>query len=451
MVNSSNVASQFDFSVFGRAKELKKRIVFALLCLVVYRLGTYIPIPGIDSQVLKSAFASHSGGVLGMFNMFSGGALGRMTIFALSIMPYITVSIIMQLLTVISPKLAALKKEGESGRQKIIQYTRYGTVIMCSFQAYGISSFLLNLNGTHSNLIVVSPSVFQLTTIFTLVGGTMFLMWLGEQITQRGIGNGTSLIIFTGIVAEFPRAIINTFELSKTGAISPIVILMVLILAIGLIALIVFFEKAQRKIIVQYPKRNVGNKVYGAENSHLPLKINQAGVIPPIFASSLLLFPTTIAGFGAGKDSNGYFANVVDFLTLHLAHGKPLYILLFIALIMFFCFFYAKNVFNPNETAEMLKKNGGFIPGIRPGANTAEFLSKITTKLTFIGAIYLSVICVIPEILISKFNMPFYLGGTSLLIVVNVVIDTMTQIQSHLFAHQYENLLKKAKLKGLRR
>jgi preprotein translocase subunit SecY len=450
MAGAKNAAGNFDYSVFGKAKELKKRILFAILCLIIYRLGTYIPIPGINSVVLKQAFASHSGGVLGMFNMFAGGALGRMTIFALSIMPFITVSIIFQLLTVISPKLAALKKEGESGRQKIMQYTRYGTVVMASLQAYGISGFLIGMSAENKNLVVISPEIFRLCTVVTLVGGTMFLMWLGEQITQRGIGNGISLIIFTGIVAEFPSAIMNTFELSRTGAISTGVILLVMLLAVALIALIVFMEKAQRKIIVQYPKRNIGNKVYNSESSHLPLKINQAGVIPPIFASSLLLFPTTIAGFGLGS-SDGMWGGFMDFLTLHLAHGKPLYIALFVLLITFFCFFYAKNVFNPSETAEMLKKNGGFIPGIRPGNNTADFLSNITTKLTFIGAIYLCVICVIPEILIAELNIPFYLGGTSLLIVVNVIIDTMTQIQSHLFAHQYENLLKKSKVKGFRR
>ncbi len=377
--------------------------------------------------------------------MFSGGALGRMTIFALNIMPYITVSIIMQLMTVMSPALAAIKKEGESGRRKINQYTRYGTVLMSAFQGLGIAIFLEGLNGSSGGVVIDPGFFFRFTTVVTLVGGVIFLMWLGEQITSRGVGNGISLIIFAGIVANLPSALASTFELGRTGALSTIVILGIMVLAVAVIAFITFMERAQRRVLVQYPKRQIGNKMFGGESSHIPLKINTAGVIPPIFASSLLLFPATIAGF-SGAENNGILASI----SLYLGHGRPLYILFFVALITFFCFFYTKNVFNPSETADNLRKNGGFVPGIRPGKNTAAYLNYILTRLTVIGAAYLSFVCVLPELLISQYSVPFYLGGTSLLIVVNVTMDTLAQVQSHLLAHQYEGLIKKSKLRGRR-
>jgi preprotein translocase subunit SecY len=440
----SSSAPSINFSMFSKATELKARIKFLLLALIVYRLGAYIPLPGVDSAVLAKMFAQKDGGLLSIFDMFSGGALGRMTIFALNIMPYITMSIIMQLLTVMSPQLAALKKEGgPAGRAKINQYTRYGTIFMASFQSYGIATFLLNLQENGQNAVRIDPQLFYVTTIVTLVGGTLFLMWLAEQITQRGIGNGSSIIIFAGIVAGLPHAIAQTLELGRTGALSTITILIILIMVFALLVMIVFFERAQRRIMVQYPKKMVGMKQTSGETTHLPLKLNTAGVIPPIFASSLLLFPATIAGFSGGKTDG-----VLGWLATHLGHGRPLYIIAFTALITFFCFFYTKNVFNPAETADNLKKNGGFVPGIRPGKNTADFLTYILNRLTVIGAAYLCVLCIIPELLISEFSIPFYLGGTSLLIAVNVAVDTVTQIHSHLFAHQYEGLIKKAKLRG---
>jgi preprotein translocase subunit SecY len=438
-------AGGLNLGAFGKATELKQRIWFVIGALVVYRLGTYIPLPGIDSRTLAALFAQQSGGLLDIFNMFSGGSLGRMTIFALSIMPYITVSIIMQLMTVMVPQLAALKKDGEAGRRKINQYTRYGTVIMCSFQAWGLSTFL---QSQYASAIVNPGLFFQITTVLSLVGGTMFLMWLGEQMTTRGIGNGISLIIFAGIVAELPRALAGTIELGRTNALDTTIILGFLLMALGLIAFIVFMERAQRRILVQYPKRQQGNKQFGGESSHMPLKLNTAGVIPPIFASSLLLFPGTMAQFtGAGGEASP----VLDWIMLNLAHGQPLYILSYVALIMFFCFFYSRHVFNPVETAENLKKNGGFVPGIRPGKNTGEYLMYVITRLTVIGAIYIAFVCVVPEIIISQYSIPFYLGGTSLLIVVNVSMDTVGQIHSHLLAHQYDGLIKKAKLRGRRR
>lgn len=439
---AEKLAANVDFSVLGKAQELKRRILFALMMLVIYRLGTYVPLPGIDPYALQQVIQQNSGGILGMFNMFSGGALGRMTIFALNIMPYITASIIIQLMTVVSSHLGQLKKDGEQGRRKIIQYTRYGTVFLAFFQGMGIAVGLEGSSG-----VVIDPGVFfRITTAISLVGGTVFLMWLGEQITSRGIGNGISLIIFAGIVAELPSALAGTFDLGRTGALSTGLILLLFVMAILVIALIVFIERSQRRVLVQYPKRQKGNKMFGGESSHIPLKINTAGVIPPIFASSLLLFPLTIAGFqGAGGPE------WLEVVVRYLGHGKPLYILLYISLIMFFAFFYTAVVFNPDDTADNLRKNGGFIPGRRPGKHTSEYLDYVLTRLTAIGSVYLAAVCVLPELLVSQYAVPFYLGGTSLLIVVNVVIDTMGQVQTHLFAHQYEGLIKKSRLKGRRR
>jgi len=453
---ADKVASNINFGAIGKAKELKQRIWFVVIALVVYRLGTYIPIPGVDSRVLAEIFQSQSQdkGVLDIFNMFSGGALSRMTIFTLNIMPYITVSIIIQLLTVMSPKLAEMKKEGESGRKKIQQLTRYGTVFMAAFQGFGIAVFLESITGTTGNAVLNPGLYFKVTTVVTLIGGVMFLMWLGEQISARGIGNGISLIIFAGIVAELPRALAQTFNLSRENVITTPMLFGVLLLALGLIYFIVFMERAQRRIIVQYPKRQVGNKQFAGENSHLPLKLNTAGVIPPIFASSLLLFPATIASFGAATGNNntgedaGIMSSILSNISIYLQRGEPLYLASFVLLIVFFCFFYTKHVFNPADTADNLKSNGGFIPGIRPGKNTAEYLQFILTRLTVLGAAYISLVCVAPEILLSYIQVPFYLGGTSLLIVVNVSMDTVAQIHSHLIAHQYEGLIKKANLKG---
>lgn len=440
---AERLAANMNFGVFSRATELKKRLWFVLWALVVYRIGTYIPIPGIDPHILAEIFAKHQGGVLGVFNMFSGGALSRMTIFALAVMPYISASIIVQILTVAVPSLAALKKEGESGRRKINQYTRYGTVVLAAFQGYGIAVGLEGMTGSHGSAVLDPGLFFRFTTTVTLVGGTMFLMWLGEQITARGIGNGVSLIIFAGIVAGLPEAISRTLELGRTGAMSTPIILLIIMIALGLIVLIVFMERAQRRIIIQYPKRQVGNKMFGGEATHMPLKLNTSGVIPPIFASSLLLFPLTIASFQAGQGTG-----ILQTISTYLGHGQPLYIAAYVSLIVFFSFFYTSVVFNPAETADNLKKNGGFIAGIRPGQQTAEYLDYVLTRLTMVGAIYLSVVCVMPELFIAKYSVPFQLGGTGLLIVVNVVIDFVTQVQSHLFAHQYEGLIKKARLKG---
>lgn len=442
---AEQLAANINFGAFSKATELKQRILFTLMLLVVYRLGTYIPIHGIDPVVLKEIFQRNAGGVLGIFNMFSGGALGRMTIFALNIMPYISASIILQLLTSLSPSLAQMKKEGESGRRKIIQYTRYLTVLLATVQAYGLSVGLEGMSGANGSAVLDPGFFFRLGTIVTLVGGTIFLMWLGEQITSRGIGNGISLIIFAGIVAELPRALAGTLELGRTGAISSAIILLLFAMAIGVVMFIIFMERAQRRIIVQYPKRQIGMKMTGGETSHLPLKLNTSGVIPPIFASSLLLMPLTIAGYFGGKGPE--WLNTVS---VYLGHGQPLYMVAYILLIAFFCFFYTAVVFNPEDTAEMLKKNGGFIAGIRPGKNTADYLDFILTRLTVIGAAYLSFVCILPEFLISQYKVPFYFGGTSLLIVVSVTMDTVAQIHSHLIAHQYEGLIKKSRLRGRR-
>ncbi len=444
---TNKMASNVNLGVFGQAKELKRRLLFMLGALVVYRFGTYIPLPNIDPQALSQLVQQNSGGVLGMFNMFSGGALGRMSIFALNIMPYITASIVMQLMTVATPSLSQLKKDGEAGRRKLTQYTRYGTVLLAGLQGWGIATGLMQMSAGGSAVVVDPGIIFVLTTVVTLVGGTMFLMWLGEQITARGIGNGISLIIFSGIIAEFPSQIGQTFEMGRTGELQTWVILMFLLLAIGVIALIVFMERAHRRIVVQYPKRQRGNKMFGGEASHIPLKLNTAGVIPPIFASSILLFPATLAGFNSGAEVDPILETIVRYLS----HGTPLYMALYVAIIVFFCFFYTSIVFNSEETADNLKKNGGFIPGRRPGKNTAEYFDYVLTRLTVIGAIYLSAVCILPEILVSKYSIPLYLGGTSLLIVVNVIMDTINQIQTHLFAHQYEGLIKKTQIKGRRR
>ncbi|MGH7088441.1 MAG: preprotein translocase subunit SecY, partial [Stellaceae bacterium] len=417
-----------NLSAFSKATDLKNRIWFTLGALVIYRLGTYIPLPGIDPQVLAQVFQQNAGGILGMFDMFSGGALGRMTVFALTIMPYISASIIVQLLTAVSPQLEALKKEGEAGRVKMNQYTRYGTVVLSLVQSYGVSVGLESLRGP-SGLAVLEPGFFfRITTVVTLTGGTIFLMWLGEQITQRGVGNGISLIIFAGIVARMPSALAALLELGRTGALSTFFIIIFLLVAIAVVAFIVWIERAHRRILVQYPKRQVGNKMYGGEASHLPLKLNTSGVIPPIFASSLLLLPATVASFNQGQ--SGWLADI----GAALGHGRPLYVLLYAGLIVFFTFFYTAIVFNPTETADNLRKYGGFIPGIRPGKNTADYLDYVLTRLTVVGSIYLAGVCVLPEILISQYNLLFYFGGTSLLIVVSVTMDTVAQIHAHLLA-----------------
>lgn len=438
------LASGFNFSTFAKAEDLKKRIWFTLAALVVYRFGTYIPLPGINPDVIREFTQDNAGGILGILDMFSGGAIGRMTIFALNIMPYISASIIIQLLTSVSPHLEALKKEGESGKRKLNQYTRYGTVLLASIQAFGIAVGLEKI-AVASGTAVLNPGViFKLSAVITLTGGTLFIMWLGEQITSRGIGNGISLIIYSGIVANLPQSVVRTFILGREGDISSLLIIAVLIMIAAVIAYIVFMEKAQRRIHIQYPKRQVAaDRPASAQSSHLPLKLNSSGVIPPIFASSLLLFPATIGSF-SGADPDSW----LGMISIYLSHGKPLYILLYVSLIVFFAFFYTAIVFNPTETSENLRKMGSFIPGIRPGNMTAEFLDYVLTRLTAVGALYLASICVIPELILSKVSLPFYFGGTSLLIVVSVTIDTISQLQSHLVAHQYEGLIKKAKLKG---
>jgi preprotein translocase subunit SecY len=443
---AEQLAKSANWGSFSKATELKKRLLFVMGALLVYRLGTYIPVPGIDPNVWNEIFTQRGGGILDMFNMFSGGALSRMTIFALNIMPYISASIIMQLATAMSPKLEALKKEGESGRQKINQYTRYLTVLLASIQAYGLAVGLESMQGATGPAVLDPGMFFRISTVITIVGGTVFLMWLGEQITSRGIGNGISLIIFAGIVAELPGAIASTLELGRQGQFSFFELLLLFAMVLGVISFIVFMERAHRRVIVQYPKRQVGNKMMGGEQNHMPLKLNTAGVIPPIFASSLLLLPLTIVGF-SGTGGGDITATIARFLQ----HGEPVYMILYGALIAFFCFFYTAIVFNPEENAEQLRKFGGFIPGIRPGKHTAEHLDYILTRITSIGAAYLVIICLMPEFLIAKYSMPFYFGGTSLLIVVSVTLDTVGQIHSHLIAHQYEGLIKKSKLRGKRR
>ncbi|MGN6550943.1 MAG: preprotein translocase subunit SecY [Pararhizobium sp.] len=440
---AEQLAANLNFSAFAKAEDLKKRIWFTLGALLVYRLGTYIPLPGLDPTAFARAFNEQSGGILGMFNMFSGGAVQRMAIFALGIMPYISDSISIQLMTSVVPSLEALKKEGEQGRKVINQYTRYGTVLLATVQAYGIAIGLESGNG-----IVPDPGwFFRITTVITLLGGTMFLMWLGEQITSRGIGNGISLIIFAGIVARLPQAVAGTLELGRTGALSTGVVIAVIIVALVVIGFIVFFERAQRRLLIQYPKRQVGNRMFQGDTSHLPLKINTSGVIPPIFASSLLLLPATVAGFANTQSLPGWATTIMA----SLGHGQPLYMLLYAAMIAFFTFFYTAVVFNPADTADNLKKHGGFIPGIRPGERTAQYIDFVLTRITVVGAIYLVLVCLLPEILITETGVPFYLGGTSLLIVVSVTLDTVAQIQGHLIAQQYEGLIKKSRLRGGKR
>ncbi len=439
------LAKNANWGALSKATELKKRILFVLGALLVYRLGTYIPIPGIDPVAWSQIFSQKGGGILDMFNMFSGGALQRMTIFALNIMPYISASIIMQLATALSPRLEAMKKEGEAGRTRINQYTRYLTVLLAVVQAYGLAVGLEGLHGPGGSAVLNPGLYFRISTVITIVGGTVFLMWLGEQITQRGIGNGTSLIIFAGIVANLPRAIASVLELGRQGQFNPLVIVGMAVMVVAVMAFIVFMERAQRRVVVQYPKRQVGNRMFMGDQNFIPLKLNTSGVIPPIFASSLLLLPLTLVSFSG--NSGGDFAAAVQ---QYLHHGSPAYMLMYAALIVFFAFFYTAVVFNPQENADHLRRYGGFIPGIRPGATTADYLDYVLTRITAIGALYLVLICMLPELLISKYSMPFYFGGTSLLIVVSVTMDTIAQVHSHLIAHQYEGLIKKAKLRGRR-
>lgn len=439
---AEQLAANLNFGALAKSEDLKKRIWFTLAALVVYRLGSYIPVPGIDAAELAKFAAQNSSGILGWVNNLAGGALGRMAIFALNIMPYISASIIIQLMTTVSPHLEQLKKEGEQGRKKINQYTRYGTVFLAALQSYGIAVGLEGQPG-----LVTDPGMFfRLSTVITLTGGTVFLMWLGEQITARGIGNGISLIIFAGIVAGLPAGIAGLLELGRTGQVSTFVILGIIIMAVAVIAFIVLVERAQRRLLIQYPKRQVGNKMFQGESSHMPLKLNTAGVIPPIFASSLLLLPITVANFSKGQGPDW-----LNTLTAMLGHGQPLFLVLYAILIIFFAFFYTSIMFNPAETADNLKKYGGFIPGIRPGERTAEYIDYVLTRITVIGALYLTLVCLLPEFLIGYTGVPFYFGGTSLLIVVSVTMDTVAQVQGHLLAQQYEGLIKKSKLRGSKR
>ncbi len=426
--------------MYGKMGDLKKRLVFLLCALVVYRIGAHIPVPGIDPVHLADLFRSQQGGILGMFNVFSGGALLRFTIFALGILPYISSSIIMQLMTAVSPTLEALKKEGESGRRKITQYTRYGTVLLATFQAMGIAIALESQPG-----LVLEPGLmFRLTTMVTLVTGTMFLMWLGEQITERGVGNGISLIIFAGIVAGLPHAIGGTLDLTRTGAFPIPLVLLLFVGAITITGLVVFVERGQRKILVNYAKRQVGRKIYSGQSSHLPLKLNMSGVIPPIFASSIILFPATLAGWFGSSENLTWLKDIGGLLH----PGQPIYVLLYASAIIFFCFFYTALVFNPKETADNLKKSGAFVPGIRPGEQTGRIIEQIMMRLTLVGALYVTLVCLLPEFLIVKWNVPFYFGGTSLLIIVVVTMDFMAQVQAYIMSHQYESLLKKANFRG---
>ncbi|MEM8877500.1 MAG: preprotein translocase subunit SecY [Pseudomonadota bacterium] len=439
---AEQLAANINFGALAKAEELKKRIWFTLGALIVYRIGTYIPLPGINPDAVADLFSRQSSGILGMFNMFAGGAVERMAIFALNIMPYISAAIIVQLLTTVSPHLEQLKKEGEQGRKQINQYTRYGTVFLAAIQAYGIA---LGLEGA-GNVVIDPGWFFRITTVITLVGGTVFLMWLGEQVTQRGVGNGISLIIFAGIVATIPSALAGMLELGRQGALATPLILGIFVMLVAVVVVIVYVERAQRRLIIQYPKRQVGNRMFQGDQSHLPLKLNTAGVIPPIFASSLLLLPVTVANFSAGQGPEWLVT-----VTALLGHGQPLYLTLYAVGIIFFAFFYTAIVFNPSDTADNLKKHGGFIPGIRPGEKTAEYIDYVLTRITVFGAGYLAIVCLLPEFLIGYSGIPFYLGGTSLLIVVAVTMDTVSQVQGHLLAHQYEGLIKKSKLRGGRR
>lgn len=424
----------------GRLTELKQRLLFVLGAIIVFRLGTFVPVPGIDPTALARMFESQSGTILDMFNMFSGGALKRFSVFALGIMPYISASIIMQLLTVVSPQLEQLKKEGEHGRRKITQYTRYGTVALATFQAIGVAIAL----ESQQNVVLEAGLAFRVTAAVSLVTGTMFLMWLGEQVTERGIGNGISILIFTGIVAGLPAAIGGTLELARTGQLHILTVAMILLLVMAVTAFVIFVEKGQRRITVNYAKRQVGNKLYAGQTTHLPLKLNMAGVIPPIFASSLILFPATLGSWFSNAEGMGWLRNISQ----ALSPGQPLYVGLYAFAIIFFCFFYTALIFNPKETADNLKKSGAFVPGVRPGKQTADYIDKVMTRLTLGGAIYITAVCLLPEFLTLNWHVPFYFGGTSLLIIVVVVMDFMAQIQAHLVSHQYEGLMKKSNLKG---
>lgn len=439
------LAANISFSTFSKAEDLKKRIWFTLAALIVYRIGTYVPLPGINPLIIQEFTKQNAGGILGILDMFSGGAVGRMTILSLNIMPYISASIIVQLLTAVSPQLEALKKEGEAGKRKLNQYTRYGTVLLALVQSFGIAAGLEKITGSSGGAVLDPGFIFRITTVLTLTGGTLFIMWLGEQITSRGVGNGISLVIYSGIVANLPQAVINTFDLGRQGAISAVVIIGILIMVAAVIGYVVFMERAQRRIVIQYPKRQMSaNMPATAQGSHLPLKLNNAGVIPPIFASSLLLLPATLVGFSVGASSDSVLAKIATYFT----HGHPVYICIFSALIIFFAFFYTALVFNPIETAENLRKSGSYIPGVRPGKSTSDYLDYVLSRLTVIGSIYLVSVCILPELILSRVNLPFYFGGTSILIVVSVTMETISQIQSHLVAHQYEGLIKKAKSKG---
>ncbi len=443
---SDKMSTGLGWDTFSKATDLQKRLLFTLGAMIVYRLGTFIPLPGINSVALADIFARQSGGILGMFNMFTGGALSRMTLFALNIMPYISASIIVQLAASVIPSLMALKKEGESGQRKMTQYTRYLTVLITIVQGYGLALGLEAMVSSTGSSAVVNPGQwFRFTTVVSLLGGTMFIVWLGDQITARGVGNGSSLIITAGIVAGIPMGLAQTFELARAGSLSTFTLFFLLVMVLALVYFVVFMERAQRRILIQYPKRQMNGRVMNGESSHLPLKINPTGVIPPIFASSLLLLPMTIVNFSA-KDGQG--ADWVVTLSTMLAHGRPLYLALYAGLIVFFTFFYTAVVFNPEETADNLKRHGGFIAGIRPGKSTADYLDYVITRLTVLGSVYLAAICCFPEIMIAKYSVPFVLGGTTLLIVVSVTMDFATQIQSHLLAYQYEGLMKKARLKG---
>ena len=443
---AEQLAANLNVEAFSKATELHKRLIFTLVAMVVYRIGCYVPIPGINIQAFSQAFQGQSGGILGMFNMFSGGAVRNMAVFALNVMPYISASIIVQLMGTIYPPWEKLRKEGgEAGRKTLNQYTRYLTVVLALFQSFGIAMSLQAGRG-----IVDNPGLFFVVcTVATLTGGTLFLMWLGEQITSRGVGNGVSLIIFAGIVAVFPRYIAQAFSLVRTGAMNGGALLVIFALVVAVTCAIVFMERSQRRLLVQYPKRQVGNRMFGGDTSFLPLKINTSGVIPPIFASSLLLLPQTVIGF-AGNVNFPTWLQWLPGAVAQLQHGRPAFMVAYGLLIVFFCFFYTSVVFNPEDTAENLRKYGGFMPGIRPGKRTAEYLDYVLTRLTVIGAAYIAVVCLLPEILIGYYNAPFYMGGTSVLIVVSVTMDTVTQIQSHLLAHQYEGLIRKTRTKGRR-
>ena len=437
---AEQLAGNLSLGTFAKATELKKRIWFTLGALIVYRIGTYIPVPGVDAAVMGQLLAQHGSGILGMFDMFTGGALGRMTVFALNIMPYISASIIIQLMSSAIPTLETLKKEGEQGRKKLNQYTRYLTVLIALFQAYGISVGLERMHGASGPAVIDPGPFFVFSSVVTLVGGTMFLMWLGEQITARGVGNGISLIIFAGIVANLPHTISSLLQLGYTGGLSAIAVVSFFVIALAAIAFIVFMETAQRRVVIQHPKRQVGNRMYGGDTTYMPLKVNTAGVIPPIFASSILLIPATLIGFSSNSANQPGW---LSFLGQELGQGQPLYLALYAGMIIFFSYFYTAVAFNPQETADNLKKSGGFIPGRRPGSNTAEFFDYVLTRLTTVGALYLTLICLLPQVLVGRYNLPFYFGGQSLIIIVSVTMDTVTQIQSHLLAHQYQGLIRK--------